>query len=32
VPEEFGRKLADEINATFKYTSAKSGQGVEVSV
>jgi len=30
VNEETGRALANEINAIFKYTSAKSGQGVEV--
>jgi len=30
VNEETGRTFADEINAVFKNTSAKSGQGVEV--
>lgn len=30
VNEETGRTLANEFNAVFKYTSAKSGQGVEV--
>ncbi len=30
VNEETGRELANEINAVFKFTSAKSGQGVEV--
>lgn len=30
INEQTGRSLANEINAVFKYTSAKSGQGVEV--
>ena len=30
VTEDSGRALANEINAVFKYTSAKTGQGVQV--